>query len=129
MFFVKKTAEYAFTKSSKEIQEQYNKYVNALPEGGKAINSFGKFVDNNAFFGQFDMLKKVGLEDKTWGQAAKEVFYKDPTKGLNTDNLNYMAAVGTGMTTVAMGSAAIGGVRALVTDSAGNADLAGIPFI
>lgn len=62
------------------------------------------------------------------GQAAKNIFLKDPTGGFDTDNIHYargMAAIGTGMVAARAG---IGAINGITTDSAGNADIAGIPF-
>jgi hypothetical protein len=65
---------------------------------------------------------------ESMGQAAKNVFLKDPTGGFDTDNIHYargMAAIGTGMVAARAG---IGAIHGVTTDSAGNADIAGIPF-
>lgn len=117
-----------FIKGNKFDEKAFANFQSSL-RGNAAINGgAAEFGKNHQTLGSAINFINEYRKGNTVGQAAKNVFLKDPTGKFDTDNIHYargIAAIGTGMVAARAG---IGAIRGVTTDSAGNADIAGIPF-
>lgn len=93
-------------------------------------NSIANFVDDHKYaLGVADVFKTYGTTKMNLNQSVKEVFFGGRKNEMNLQNLDWAKAAASIPTTIAAGSAAAGAIRGVTTDSNGNTDIAGIPFI